>query len=167
MCQRTIFLLVLLSGCWGTISEYGAHAAEPSAGEWTAGAGVGVIGDTPDGTAFALNLHAERFFNSTISLGPLVQIADFTQIAASLQLKYWLDVRLPNPDAKMNFQAGAGYIHAEDDNSYVVPLGIGIDLPLDRNFAVTMTLLLNFTGLDAGLGSGVHLMPGITLGVRF
>jgi hypothetical protein len=167
MSQRTFFLLVILFGCWGTISENAAHAAEPSAGQWTAGAAVGVIGDTPDGTAFALNLNVERFFNSSISLGPLVQIANFTQIAASAQLKYWLDVRLPNPDATMNFQAGAGIIHAEDDSSYVVPLGIGVDLPLNRTVALTMTLLLNFTGLDAGLGSGVHLMPGITVGVRF
>ena len=167
MSQRTVFLLVMLFWCWGTISENEAHALEPTAGMWTAGAGVGIIGATPEGTAFALNLNAERFFNSSISLGPLVQIADFTQIAVSAQFKYWLDVRLPNPDAKMNFQAGGGVVHAEDDNSYVVPLGIGIDLPLNRTIALTMTLLLNFTGLDAGLGSGVHLMPGITIGVRF
>jgi len=167
MSQRTVFLLVILFWCWGTISENEAHAVEPTAGMWTAGAGVGILGATPDGTVFALNLNAERFFNSSLSLGPLVQIADFTQIAVSAQFKYWLDVRLPNPDAKMNFQAGGGFIHAEDDSSYVVPLGIGVDLPLNRTVALTMTLLLNFTGLDAGLGSGVHLMPGITVGVRF
>ena len=144
-----------------------ALAIEPRAGMWLAGAGVGVIGDTPHGTAFALNLYADRFLDPTVSIGPLLQLANFKQIALSVQPKYWLDVRLPNPDAKMNLQAGVGFLHTEGETSYVVPLGIGVDYPLNRIFSFTMTLLLNFTGIDAGLGSGVHLMPSVTVGIRF
>jgi len=32
---------------------------------------------------------------------------------------------------------------------------------------VTGTLLLNFTDLDTGRGSGADVMPGFTIGVRF
>ncbi len=148
-------------------------AVEPRAGLWSAGVGLGVLGDTPQGTgsssdtAFALNLYADRFIDPNVSLGPLLQVADFSQVALSLQPKYWLDVALPNPGAKMNFQGGLGFFHAEGETSFVVPIGIGVDYPINRTFSFAMTILLNFTGIDAGLGSGVHLMPGLTMGVRF
>ena len=135
--------------------------------------GAGVLGDTPGGigkpsdTAFALNLYADRFIDPNVSLGPLLQVADFSLVALSIQPKYWLDVALPNPGAKMNFQAGLGFLHTKGDTSFVIPIGIGIDYPINRTFSFAMTILLNFTGIDAGLGSGVHLMPGLTLGVRF
>ena len=155
--------------CWGVGDgiQSPVYSMEPRAGMWSAGAAMGVIGDTPDGTAFALDLYADRFLDPAISIGPLLQIANFTQVALSAQFKYWLDVRLPNPDAKLNLQGGLGFIHAEGDTSYVIPLGLGIDYPLDRNVSFTITLLLNFTDLDAGLGSGVHLMPSLVMGVRF
>ena len=158
------FILAWLPGIM--IAEPG-FAIEPRPGLWSAGVAAGVLGDTTDGTAFALNLYAERFLDSTVSLGPLVQIANFKQIAVSVQPKYWIDVSLPNPNAKMNFQAGLGFLHGGGDTSYVIPLGIGVDYPIDRNFSFTMNLLLNFTGIDGGLGSGIHLMPGFNLGVRF
>jgi hypothetical protein len=148
-----------------------SNAIEPRAGLWSAGAAVGVLGDTPSGTgtetSFALNLTADRFFDPTVSIGPLLQVADFSKVALSIQPKYWLDVALPNPGAKMVFQGGIGFFHAKGDTSYIIPIGIGVDYPLTRIFSLTMTILLNFTGIDAGLGSGVHLMPGLTLGVRF
>ena len=156
--------LVLLLG---VMISAPALAVEPHAGLWSAGAGMGVLGDTTDGTAFAVNLYAERFLDSTVSIGPLLQLANFKQVALSLQPKYWIDVNLPNPDAKMNFQAGLGFIHGSGDTSYVIPLGIGVDYPINRTYSFTMNLLLNFTGIDGGLGSGIHLMPGLNLGVRF
>jgi hypothetical protein len=143
------------------------HAIEPRAGMWSVGGSAGIIGNTPNGTSFALNVYADRFLDPTISFGPLLQVANFEQVAPSLQFKYWMDVSLPNPDAKMNFQAGGGFIHAEGESSYIIPLGIGLDYPMDRNFSLTATLLLNFTHLDAGLGQGTHLMPSITVGLRY
>jgi len=142
-------------------------AIEPRAGLWSVGAGLGVIGDTPDGTAFAFNLNADRFIDPIFSLGPLLQVADFSQVALSLQPKYWIDVNLLNAGAKMNFQGGLGFLHTKGDTSFVIPIGLGVDYPINRTFSFTMTLMLNFTGIDAGLGSGVHLMPGLTMGVRF
>jgi hypothetical protein len=160
-------VLILLGGLVGIMNLQPALAIEPRAGMWFAGAALGVIGDTPDGTAFALNAHADRFLDPIVSIGPLLQLANFKQIALSLQPKYWLDVTLVNPDAKMNFQAGLGFLHTEGDTSYVIPIGIGIDYPIERAYSFTMNLLLNFTGIDAGLGTGIHLMPGLTIGVRF
>jgi hypothetical protein len=167
--RTTAFLPALVTLAWflGLLIHQPALAIEPRAGLWSAGAGAGVLGDTTDGTAFALNLYAERFIDSMVSIGPLVQIANFKQIAVSIQPKYWIDVTLPTPNAKMNFQAGLGFVHGGGDTSYVIPLGIGVDYPIDRTYSFTMTLLLNFTGIDGGLGSGIHLMPGLNLGVRF
>jgi len=150
-----------------------SFAIEPRAGLWSAGVGLGVMGDIPkgigkpNGTAFAFDLYADRFIDPNVSLGPLLQVADFSLVALSIQPKYWLDVSLPNPGAKMNFQGGLGFVHTKGETSYVIPIGIGVDYPIDRTFSFAMTILLNFTGIDAGLGSGVHLMPGLTLGVRF
>jgi hypothetical protein len=159
--------VVALVWLLGILIQEPALAIEPRAGLWSAAAGVGVLGDTTDGTAFALNLYVERFIDQSVSIGPLVQVANFKQIALSVQPKYWIDVTLPNPNAKMNFQAGLGFIHGGGDTSYVIPLGIGVDYPIDRTYSFTMTLLLNFTGIDGGLGSGIHLMPGLNLGLRF
>ena len=150
-----------------------SFAVEPRAGLWSAGAGVGVMGDVPkgigesSGTAFAFNLYADRFVDPNVSFGPLLQVADFSLVALSIQPKYWLDVSLPNPGAKMVFQGGLGFLHTKGETSFVVPIGIGVDYPIGRTFSFVMNILLNFTGVDAGLGSGVHLMPGLTLGVRF
>jgi hypothetical protein len=163
---RTTLCLVL-TGCFVLLALRPSIAVEPRAGLWTAGAGMGVIGDTPVGTAFALDMYADRFLDSSISLGGLVQIINFKEIAMSPQFKYWFDVRLPNPDAKMNVQAGLGFFHAKSDNSYIIPIGLGLDYPLDRRMSFTMSLLMDFTAIDAGLGSGVHLMPALILGVRF
>jgi hypothetical protein len=162
-----VWAFVTLLWLLGTLIQEPALAIEPRAGLWSVGGGVGVLGDTTDGTAFAFNLYAERFLDPAVSIGPLMQVANFKQIALSLQPKYWINVTLPNPDAKMNFQAGLGFIHGGGDTSYVIPLGIGVDYPIDRNYSFTMTLLLNFTGIDGGLGTGIHLMPGFNLGVRF
>jgi hypothetical protein len=46
------------------------QAAEPQAGTWSCGAAIGFLGNTPDGTAFATNLHADYFFTRQISVGP-------------------------------------------------------------------------------------------------
>ncbi len=46
-------------------------AAEPQAGAWSGGAAIGFLGNTPDGTAFATNVHADHFLNRQISVGPL------------------------------------------------------------------------------------------------
>ena len=68
-------------------------AEEPRMGAWSGGAAVGFLGNTPDGTAFATNLHADYFLNNQLSVGPLGQFAitgDLFQVGLSGQGKYWV-----------------------------------------------------------------------------
>src|SRR5206468_8625373 len=62
---------------WGP-AEHSVQAAEQT-GEasrnvesasptWSGGAAVGFLSNTPDGTAFAFNLHADRFLQRNVSL---------------------------------------------------------------------------------------------------
>jgi hypothetical protein len=53
---------------------------------WSGGAPVGFLSNTPDGTAFAFNLHADRFLQRNVSFGPLLQLGftgDLTQVGFS------------------------------------------------------------------------------------
>jgi len=89
------------------------------------------------------------------------------QLGLSGQAKYWMDLHIPNRDAKLVLQGGLGFLHSKGDTSWLLPFGIGVDYPVDRKMSLMATFLLNFTGVDAGLGNGTHLMPSITVGVRF
>jgi hypothetical protein len=148
-----------------------SHATEPQAGAWSGGAAIGFLGNTPDGTAFATNVHADYFLNREISVGPLAQLAvtgDLFQIGVSGQVKYWLDLPGLDKRLKVNLQGGLGFIHADlhtSDTSWLIPIGVGLDFALNQQISLTSTFLLNFTDLDTGEGATV--MPGLTFGVRF
>ena len=167
---------------WGP-AEHSAQAAELT-GEtsgnvesatptWSGGAAVGFLSNTPDGTAFAFNLHADRFLQRNMSLGPLLQLGftgDLTQVGFSGQGKYWIDLPQTDNRAKLVLQAGVGFVHADyfrSDTSFLIPLGIGVDYALTRALSLTGTFLLNFTDLDTGPRTGTNVMPGLTFGVRF
>jgi len=171
---------------WLTIlgpAEYSAQAAEQT-GEtsrnvesatptWSGGTAVGFLSNTPDGTAFAFNLHADRFLQRNVSFGPLLQLGftgDLTQVGFSGQGKYWIDLPQTDNRAKLVLQAGIGFVHADffrNDTSFLIPLGIGVDYSLTRTISLTGTFLLNFTDLDTGPGTDTNVMPGLTFGVRF
>jgi hypothetical protein len=147
-------------------------AEEPRTGAWSGGAAVGFLGNTPDGTAFATNLHADYFMNNQFSVGPLGQLAltgDLFQIGFSGQGKYWWDVGGIDPRLKANLQAGLGFVHANyltSDTSFLIPLGVGLDYALNQNVSLISTFLLNLTDLDTGNGNDTNVMPGLTFGVR-
>ena len=85
-------------------------AAEPRAGAWSGGAAIGFLSNTPDGTAFATNIHADYFLNRQISVGPLAQLAvtgNLFQFGFSGQGKYWLDLPGLDQRLKMNLQGGS------------------------------------------------------------
>jgi len=152
--------------CFGSVP---LQAAE----EWTGGAAVGFLANTPDSTAFAANLNVERFMNHNLSLGPLLQLGatgDMTLIGFSGQAKYWIDLPDTNNRAKLNLQAGVGFVHADffrDDTSWLIPIGVGFDYKLNETLALTTTFLINFTDLHTGGGTDAHIMPGLTFGIRF
>ena len=84
------------------------RAATPT---WSGGAAVGFLSNTPDGTAVALNLPADRFLHQNVSLGPLLQLGftgDPTQIGFSGQGKYWIAIPETDNRAKVVQQAGLG-----------------------------------------------------------
>jgi hypothetical protein len=73
-------------------SGYEGAAAELQAGQWKGGGGLGFLGSTPDGSAFAMNGNMDYFVNEQVSIGPLLQLGvtdDMTQVGLSGQGKYW------------------------------------------------------------------------------
>ena len=150
-----------------------AQAADPQAGTLTGGGALGFLANTPDDTAFALNLNFDYHLNHRLSVGPLLQLGftgDMTLTGLSGQTKYWLALPGTGDRGKLVFQAGLGFVHADflqADTSWLIPLGVGFEYALDRRLAVTATFLLNFTDLDTGGGRSTNVMPGLTFGVRF
>lgn len=169
------WLLVMTAAC--ALNGFGysatAHAAELKAGTWTGGLGFGFLRDTPDDTAFAVNLSAERFVVERLSLGPLLQLGftdDSSQVGLSGQLKYWIDIPDTSRRLRVNVQGGLGFVHnsyRDGDTSWLIPFGVGADYAFTENLNVTGTFLLNLTDLDTGRGSDAHVMPGLTFGIRF
>lgn len=164
-------LALLLATVWGGAPGHAAELMKP--GTWSGGSAVGFLGNTPDGTAAALNFHADGFLARNFSLGPLLQLGlteDLTQIGFSGQGKLWIDLPGIADRAKLVLQGGLGFVHAdfrESDTSWLIPLGVGLDYKLNDMIGLTATFLLNFTDLDTGPGSNTNVMPGLTFGVRF
>ena len=169
--RAIILVAALVLSTTGT--AWSQSITNPVPGRWSAGGGIGFLGATPSGTAFALNGNADYFLHRYFSVGPLMQIAftgSLTQFGLSGQGKYWFDIPETANRAKLVFQGGLGFIHADrldSDTSWLIPLGVGIDYAVTEKMALTATFLLNFTDLDTGHGKDAHVMPGLTFGVRF
>jgi hypothetical protein len=170
---RGFVCAVCLMGLVSMIHAGTSGAAEPRAGAWSGGAAIGFLGYTPDGTAFATNLHADYFLTREISIGPLAQLAvtgDLFQFGFSGQGKYWLDLPGLDPRLKMNLQGGLGFLHADhhrSDTSFLIPIGVGLDYALNQQVSLISTFLLNFTDVNTGRRTDANVMPGLTFGVRF
>src|SRR3989442_3865601 len=127
--------LTLLGGLVVGLTLFGAvpsaRAADLQPGSWTFGGGLGFLGDTPDGTAFAMNFYADAFIARNLSLGPLLQLGftgDMAQIGVSRQVKYWIDIpgtanRLKGvPEAGIRF-VPTGLRHDETSRPILVRAG--------------------------------------------
>jgi hypothetical protein len=165
-----------------------AHAdlKDSMLGQWSGGAGIGFLANTPDGVEFALAGHADYFLTQRLSAGPLVQYAgagNDVLVGLSAQAKYWWYI-LESGKAKLVLQGGIGIVWADVEDtdsgaagtytSFVIPVGVGLDYAVTRRVAVTAGLLLNFTSLGEHVRVGgrevdLHtiVMPGLFLGVRF
>ena len=169
---RTLLLMSVL-----TVAIYsgGARAdvTDMNPGNLTAGGGIGFLGATPSGTAFALNGYLDYFFARYLSVGPLAQVSftgNMSLFALSPQVKYWIDIPETGNRARVVLQGGFGFVHAnryESDASWIIPLGVGVDYALSPGIDLTGTFMLNFADLDTGHGKGAHTMPGLFFGVRF
>ena len=171
-CILRIAGVVCLMGLSGPIIEV-SGAAEPRADTWSGGAAIGFLSNTPDGTAFATNFHADYFLNNQISVGPLGQLGvtgDLFQIGVSGQGKYWLNLAGVDKRLKANLQGGIGFLHANfltSDTSFLIPIGVGLDFALNQHVSLISTFLLNFTDIDTGRGNDANVMPGLTFGIRY
>lgn len=165
--------VLVLVGSLSRVQGSAVEAAELRPGSWTVGAGLGFLRDTPDDTAFALNASADYVFAERFSVGPLLQLGftgDSSQIGLSGQVKYWLAIPDAPPRLRFAVQGGVGFVHnsfRDDDTSWLIPLGFGVDYALNNALSLTGTFLLNLTDLDTGRGSDTSVMPGATFGVRF
>jgi hypothetical protein len=165
-----------------------ADAVDLAAGHWSGGAGMGFLGNTPDGIAeFAIKGQADYFMTDRFSLGPLAQYAGTGNdilFSLSAQAKYWWAIPDSDNRAKFLVQGGLGFIRAgitDTDSrtsntyaSFVIPIGVGLDYALTPRMAVTADLLLNVTSLGETIRANgrefdlhTNLMPGFYLGVRF
>jgi hypothetical protein len=192
--RRRLIVLCFALGVGGELllGRFLPAGAEPNVrevqpGQWSGGAGMGFLGDTPDGVLeFAFNGHADYFFVDRISIGPLAQYAgvgnDFL-FGLSAQVKYWWDI--PGMDAtKLVVQGGVGFVRAgikDTDSgtantygSFLVPLGIGIDHAISERLSLTADFFLNFTSLGETVRAGgqefdlhTNVMPAFYLGIRF
>src|SRR5260370_16514572 len=75
-----------------------AEGADLKPGAWTYGAGFGFLRETPDGTAFALNVNAETFLIERLSVGPLLHLG-FTAASPHSRLSRHANssIHLPTP----------------------------------------------------------------------
>lgn len=140
---------------------------------WDWGGGIGFLADTPDDTAFAVNLHADYSFEQDWTAGPLAQFAftdDLALYGFSGQLKYWFPALDDTGRLRAYAEAGVGVVHAafrNDDTSWLVPLGAGLLYNAGDHFDLYGAFLLNITDLETGRGSDADVMPGLNFGVRF
>lgn len=151
-----IFFLVLLVA--QAVEAQQVPPAASRAGKFVLGAGLGLQGDTPDGTAFALGFSGDYFLTNELSIGPLLQMGftgDLFQLGLTAQVKYTFD--LPQlPALKPHLEAGIGFIYADldrpggsvDDTNFLIPLGLGAEYKLTDRISLDTTLLFNFTDLD-------------------
>jgi hypothetical protein len=157
----------LLAGVAET--QAGAQDVPPAvsrAGRFMGGVYLGLQAGTVDDEGFALGGNVDYYFNNELSIGPLLQMgftSDLFQLGLSAQVKYTFDVR-QLPALKPHVEAGLGFIYAsledgrdEDDVSFLIPLGFGLEYRLTRQLSLDTTFLLNFTDLDAGKNDNFFL----------
>ena len=155
-------------------------------GQWSAGAGVGFLANSPDGPEFGLTGHGDYLLAERLSVGLLGQYAGAGNdilFLVSAQAKYWWSI-LASGNAKLVVQGGIGFVWADirDSDSglgdtytsFVIPLGVGLDYAVTPRVAVTVDVILNLTSLGEHVSRGgrevdlhTNIMPGLFLGVRF
>jgi hypothetical protein len=146
---------------------------ELTEGRLIPGGGLGFLGNTPDGTAFAVNGSLDYFVDDQVSLGPLVQMGftgDQALLGLSGQGKYWFLLPGTNGRSRAAITAGLGFMHADfrgDDTSFLIPIGVEYGYSLPSGVDLTATALVNFSDLQPGFGSDGEVMPGVTFGVQF
>jgi opacity protein-like surface antigen len=141
------------------VKAQGVQSEEERTGKIIVGGGLGLMADTPDGVAFALGFSGDYYFTQGFSVGPLLQMGftgDLFQLGLTAQAKYTFDIG-QIPALKPHIEAGIGFIYAnkdgrlwrdEDDSSFLIPLGFGVEYRLTKSISLDTNFLFNFTDLD-------------------
>jgi hypothetical protein len=150
-------------------------AAVSRAGRFMFGTGLGLMGDTVDGEAFAIGSNLDYYLTNELSVGPLLQMgfsSDLFKFGLSGQVKYTMDIRQLSA-LKPHVEAGLGFVYADfenggddDDVSFLIPLGFGLEYRLTRTLSLDTTVYLNFTDLDVGRRNDNFFLTWL-VGVRF
>jgi hypothetical protein len=167
------------------LAEADVHDLRP--GPWSGGVGVGFLTNTPDGVEFALTGHVDYGLIRGFSVGLLGQatLGGNDQVfGLSAQVKYRWDILSTRHVLKAVVQGGIGFVGADIDDTdsgvsdmytaFLIPVGIGLEYPVNKQIAMTAELLLNVTSLGENVRAGgqevdlhTNVMPGFYLGVRF
>jgi hypothetical protein len=150
-------------------------AAVSRAGRFFFGAGLGLMGNTVDGSTFALGASGDYYLTNEVSVGPLLQMgfgSDLFQLGLSGQLKYTMDIRQISA-LKPHVEAGIGFVFADYENggddsdvSFLFPIGFGAEYRLSRTMSLDTTVYLNFTDLDVGRKNDNFFLTWL-VGVKF
>jgi opacity protein-like surface antigen len=139
----------------------GVQSEEERTGKIILGGGLGLMADTPDGTAFALGLSGDYYFTQGFSVGPLLQMGftgDLFQLGLTAQAKYTFDIE-QIPALKPHIELGIGFLYAdrnrsakrdEDDVGILFPLGLGVEYRLTKSISLDTSFFFNFTDVDVG-----------------
>lgn len=133
--------------------------AEDRTGSFVFGGSLGLQADTVDDTAYAVGITGDYHLTHEFSIGLLLQMGftdDLFQPGLTAQAKYTFDL-MEIPKLKPHVQAGLGIIYAdldrrarrdEDDVSFLIPLGIGVEYRLSKSISLDTTFLFNITNLN-------------------
>ena len=184
MARRALAALALLGLTVADVAH--ADVGDPRPGQWSGGAAVGFLANSPDGPEFGLAGHADYFWAPSVSTGLLVQYAgggNDSVVGLSVQARYWRSLGASGK-LKLVVQVGVGGVWADIEDSdtgaagsftsFLIPLGVGLDYAVTARVALTADLLVNFTSLGQQVRAGdrevdlsTNVMPGLFLGVRF
>jgi len=170
-----VLALLILGVGIADVQAQQVPAAVSRAGRFVFGAGLGLMAGTVDDEGFALGASADYYMTNELSVGPLLQMgftSDLFNLGLSGQVKYTMDVR-QIPALKPHLEAGIGFVYADfenggddDDVSFLIPLGFGLEYRLSRTLSLDTTLYLNFTDLDVGRRNDNFFLTWL-VGVRF
>jgi len=160
MKEKRLICAVVITVVMLSLTPFAQAQQEPDrTGRFALGAGLGPHFDTSDGTAFALAFYGDYYLTHGFSVGPLLQMgftADLFQFGLTAQAKYTFDLA-DFPKLKPHVQGGIGIIYAdldrsgrrdEDDTSFLIPLGGGVEYKLSDSVSLETTFLVNLTDLD-------------------
>ena len=163
MKEKSLICVVVMIAVFLVLTPFAEaqQSEEERTGKIILGGGLGLMADTPDGTAFALGLSGDYYITQGFSVGPLLQMGftgDLFQLGFTVQAKYTFDIE-QIPALKPHIEGGVGFIYAdrsrsvardEDDVGILFPLGFGVEYRLTKSISLDTNFLFNFTDVSVG-----------------